>query len=204
MKDEIKPKQSTLDYSKLLLAGQQEGALGNHVRELVCQVLGRGKQPVVNIRKAIADESMTEALRLAHTLRGSMGTLGAEKVADSAGELEESIRADSNTDKSRLLNALERRMDAMLKELTAWSQQFPPSSGCLANVELDLEMLQRWRELLESRNMEALDYFDRIRSSLQTLCAAAQFESIREKVANLQFDEVLEELDELMQENGHA
>ncbi|MBU6954027.1 Hpt domain-containing protein [Hahella sp. HN01] len=204
MKDGIKPKQSTLDYSKLLLAGQQEGSLGNHVRELVCQVLGRGKQPVTNIRKAMAEGSMTEALRLAHTLRGSMGTLGAEKVAECAGELEESIRADQDTDKSRLLNALERRMDAMLKELMEWSQQFPPSSGCPINVELDLDMLQHWRELLEGSNMEALDYFDRIRSSLQTLCSAAQFESIREKVANLQFDEVLEELDGLIQENGHV
>ncbi|WLQ16727.1 Hpt domain-containing protein [Hahella aquimaris] len=204
MKDEIKPKQSTLDYSKLLLAGQQESSLGNHVRELVCQVLGRGKQPMANIRSAITEGRLSEALRLAHTLRGSMGTLGADKVAECAGELEESIRADSNTDKSRLLNALERQMDAMLRELVAWSQQYPPSTGCANTEELDLEMLQHWRELLEGRNMQALDYFDRIRSPLEVMCGGGRFESIREKVANLQFDEVLEELDELMQENGHT
>jgi len=77
---------------------------------------------LAEIRSAMTANDLEEAERLAHTLKGLLGTLGAGKLQDKAGELEIAIRGRVNVqveslllvvdaELSRLLTAIDRALD---------------------------------------------------------------------------------------------
>lgn len=79
-----------------------------------CTILEKfrsGQQNILaKIRSAIAASDWKKAELLAHTLRGLLGTVGADKLSDKSAELEASIRRRANHQIESLLPAIELKL----------------------------------------------------------------------------------------------
>ena len=69
---------------------------------------------LADIRSALAANDREKAERLAHTLKGLSGTLGAEKLQGHAAELETAIRGKANTRAEALLPAVDSELTRLL------------------------------------------------------------------------------------------
>jgi len=92
------------------------------LRELVRLFPGECQRLLGEARKALAD-GQTSKLRLAaHTLKGALGTLAATKAQTPAAQLETMARNGNLEGADEILVALEREVDRLLPDLTAFAE----------------------------------------------------------------------------------
>ncbi|MBT6095460.1 MAG: PAS domain S-box protein [Rhodospirillaceae bacterium] len=75
---------------------------------------------VEDLRGLLDDAAIEDAERMAHSLKGVSGTLGAEPVQDVAAELEESIRENRDDDTAAGLKELSRRLTPLLRDIDTY------------------------------------------------------------------------------------
>jgi len=101
------------------------------------------------LRAALANDDLQSAVRLAHTLKGAAGNIGATQLQSTAGQLEAAL-AHGNTD------AADESIDALTKLLLTISNALPPqhtqqqtacvdAAKALADLEQIDELLKRHR-----------------------------------------------------------
>jgi HPt (histidine-containing phosphotransfer) domain-containing protein len=81
---------------------------------------------MTQLTTALADGDPVTARRLAHTLKGTGGTLGADRLAALAGNLENTLR--TMPDASLASTEMQEQMDAVEIELAALAAVFPPAA----------------------------------------------------------------------------
>ena len=98
-----------------------------------CGILKRfrnGQQnTIAEIRSAIAADGWEKAGRLAHTLKGLSGTLGAEKLQDEAAELEAAIRGRANVQAESLLPEIELKLNRLFAAIDRVLQSRAAGNG---------------------------------------------------------------------------
>ncbi|MBF0389499.1 MAG: response regulator [Desulfamplus sp.] len=78
----------------------------------------RDNQNVIQeILKAVEQNNQELAVRLAHTIKGVAGTIGAEEVQAIVGSLEADLKSDINADHSQLITKLDASISQILKTL---------------------------------------------------------------------------------------
>jgi CheY-like chemotaxis protein len=87
------------------------------------------------IREALDQGQAEVAQRLAHTIKGVAGTLGAETLRTRAAELETALKEESESSYSARIEALQLAMDPVLQGLTALSTDHEPSADTDENIE---------------------------------------------------------------------
>lgn len=124
------------------------------------------------LRAAIEREDWATAERLAHTLKGLAGSIGAPQLADDAGMLESLMRA--GTAQSALFEQLmtvQRLLDALLPPLLAACETdeapAPGSSGATIDLASLGNVLASMRRLLAQSDAEAIELFNTHRSLLR-------------------------------------
>ena len=86
---------------------------------------------VPDIREALGREDMETAERLAHTLKGAAGTIGAEAVQNAAMEVELAIGEDALDNLDELIDHVDATLNALLESLRAFNgtpDEVPPSA----------------------------------------------------------------------------
>lgn len=81
------------DPSQLLEMSKANSTVRNTLMELIGNVVERGPGQIRAARQAWNDGRIEESARLLHTMRGTVGTLGATRFASAAAELETAIHA---------------------------------------------------------------------------------------------------------------
>lgn len=142
-------------------------------------------RPLVELLKV---ENWEAARRIAHSLKGSAGTLGAENIARLAKAIDQQIRKGEAVD-SALVKGMEQALSDAEKVLSELQAAVPKSEGSLEDVvKLRYNLLQS--ELVEDETLEgAIAY---LRS--QKL-EPAELEAL---VIEMEFEAAVEELDELI------
>jgi len=188
-------------------------------RPLVRLLIGRGATfPVVaeRLRQLFVDEAVAEirawlargeletAILRVHSLRGNAGNLGALAIMATAAGIEEGLRRDGSADElalTRLAAQLAALADASGPWIMAAAAVAQTKPELFAVAPLDRERLAALRVALRDRNLAALDLFEEMEPALRLSWGVRETAAAGRAIGNLQFAEVLAQLDRLVQKN---
>jgi HPt (histidine-containing phosphotransfer) domain-containing protein len=146
-------------------------------------------------------------MRMAHTLKGNAGNLGATQLQQAAGLLETACAQGAAAQQlDELMASLRPVLDEVIAGLLAWmgSADSQPSSQALPAAQtMGLEPsvlaaeLQRLRSLLEDFDREAEDLVADLLQRLQGAAPAPVLEVVAGLIDQYEFDEALKALAEL-------
>ena len=140
--------------------------------------------------------SMSGALRLMHTLKGTAGTLGAVKLAALAANLERVCRSSDKPELARqgltsLTQEIAATQDALEQALAKLPRtQAPTVSPLAASRSTVVAALEELQALLAASDMLALERFDALRDTLANL-PLGDFDQLEVALQNLDFDAAL-------------
>jgi len=151
------------------------------------------------IRSALDAGDMALAQRLAHTLKGVAGNIGAEALQAAAAELEHAIRAQHpRTELAALVAAVEAPLRALLQALAPVLRPAVAPGRAAAQAPADVQQFKRigseLRALLASDDAAALDLLEQHRGLLQQVLGA-DFDTLAQAAADFDFGQALELLD---------
>jgi two-component system, sensor histidine kinase and response regulator len=150
-----------------------------------------GQHDCVNqIRHALQDRDRTLAERLAHTLKGVAGNIGASALQTQAAALEQAIR--EQTESSQQLSELEPALARLCHQLTAALDTGRKVDTEDNAIHIDIHpILDRLAHLLAEDDSEALDVLDEHQSQLQQ-SAPERLRKLDEAIRNFEFEQALE------------
>ncbi|MGC0153510.1 PAS domain S-box protein [Chromobacterium vaccinii] len=103
----------------MLLASGSDGARGR-VRALMQLLIDTGGQHLGQIREALEADELVEGARRVHTLRGSVGSFGAQALVERLRELEDAARHGRRRELATLLDGSERELQRVLDAARGW------------------------------------------------------------------------------------
>ncbi|WP_234083193.1 response regulator [Azonexus sp. R2A61] len=147
--------------------------------------------------RALATGAGDELIRLAHTLRGLAGNIGAERLAALAGELEKAMREESTA------AAIQPRIDRLAEEHRALLAQIaadgsdrapPPAPGNPATPEA----LARLQLLLDNDDASAVRQFDTLADGLRQQTETATVDRLERLIYQYDFEDASALLREIL------
>jgi two-component system, sensor histidine kinase and response regulator len=151
------------------------------------------------VRDALERDDREEADRIAHTLKGVAGNIGARDVYETAGRLRQVIERASTSEAEALIAQL----DAQLRAIVAGMGDAltPPPKGESADVgdneSVDLTEL---RSLIAASDTEALDWLDAHRRALERAWGAAVVSELASALDVFDFERASQIVSALRQE----
>jgi two-component system, sensor histidine kinase and response regulator len=176
------------------------GKVPRYVSMLEKYVAGQ-RTAVEQLRNAIANDDRETATRLAHTIKGVSGNIGATQVQQLAEALEQALKEGQPMAQTlALVDALQQKLDPLVAAITAQlprqAQSSAQQSGApVAIDEVKLaEVTHRLRNLLDDMDSDAGEW---IKTHARLLGAAypGHLPAIREAIDDFDFDIALERLD---------
>jgi two-component system sensor histidine kinase/response regulator len=129
------------------------GRLGSYCR-LLGKFAGNHRDDFAQIRRELAADNRNEARRLAHSLKGAAGTLGAETIRQAAAELEAAIRdAEPGSDLEALISNCASTYNTLSDALAGI---LPEPAGTTTGTAPANQEISRLRLLLRSSDFCAL------------------------------------------------
>ncbi|MGD9502145.1 MAG: response regulator, partial [Methyloceanibacter sp.] len=141
---------------------------------------------------ALTKGDMATAERIAHSLKGVAGTLGASGLAQAASHAEAAIKRGK--DPGQEVENLTRSLEALLAELRAAlpDEAAANGSGRQAGDPLTVrEPLGRLKRLLENDDGEAADFIIDVRPRLAGVLTPAEIRTLTDHVGKFDFDAAL-------------
>ena len=171
-------------------------------RELLDKYASGQANAVAQIRAALTDADWTTAERLAHTLQGVSGNIGATALQQLAAGLEQALRQNADSAVLEpLLAQVHEALETLLSGLRAALAAAPPATPATLAVSWDkLEpVLVRLETLLSNDDAESVDYLATHRAILAEALPIEPFLSIEKATADYHFEEALQKLRAVMQ-----
>jgi len=169
--------------------------------KMIQQIVSNDTAPVQEGRALLAQNDLENARRHYHTIKGSLGNFGAERVMAAAQALETAIRAGRQSGFESLLNDFEGAYMATLAQAKAWLQRYQAETalkqvvGGTMDAEQFASALDRLRLKLGDSSMEAVDLFHELGPELVRRMGQARVTSITEAVEELRFSDAISLLD---------
>lgn len=168
------------------------------LRSLLLSLATQYDAVVPKARALAAAGSRSELARLAHSLRGSAGTLGVMPLGDAAAALEKVLDAGGpDATVTGALDALEAAAGILTAIRAALPEPVPPPPtpaeiGAAGDLAVRLADLRR---LLAAGNVEALALYDRLRPAIGAVAGEAAGRRLDAAMAALDVESALAELD---------
>ncbi|WP_373986922.1 Hpt domain-containing protein [Duganella sp. BuS-21] len=100
------------------------------VAKIVADACAPGMAPIELAGAALREQRLADAGKIFHSVRGSIGTLGAKRLVGASMALEQAIAAARADDIPPLFATLESEYRLVLRDATAWlARHAPPSAG---------------------------------------------------------------------------
>ena len=178
---------------------------GNHrlYRELLGKYVSGQAEAVTHIRAALASADGATAERLAHTLQGVSGNIGATAVQQLAAELEQALR--QRADRAALEPLLAQTGEALdalmmgLRAALATAQPAAPAAALAMSWDKLEPVLARLERLLSDDDAEAADYLATHRAILAETLPIEPFLAIEKATTDYHFEEALQRLQKVIQ-----
>ncbi|MEY4592993.1 MAG: hypothetical protein RIR18_1888 [Pseudomonadota bacterium] len=177
--------------------------MGNE--KLFKKLLGKFQQGQVNFAQqfgeALAGQDPNAPTRVAHTLKGTAGNIGAKDVQAAAAALEKACLAKAEASElERLMNSAQSLLVIVLSGIA--DVIGVPEGGTTPAVanqsHIDPKKLDELRALLEDSDSSATDLLDEISESLTGTPLASQLKKVANAMAGYDFDAALEALNEII------
>jgi hypothetical protein len=125
----LNPEESIFSVDVLLkYMGNDDKALGI-VSKIVRDACAPGMAPFELAGTALREQRLTDAGKIFHTLRGSIGTLGAKRLVSASLKLELAIAEQRVEHIPPLFAALESEYQLVLRDADEWLKRSLPPSG---------------------------------------------------------------------------
>ncbi len=126
---------------------------------------------VIVFKNAMKENDRSFAIRLAHTLKGTAGTIGADLLYEAAKNLEEKVHEGKKKEINKLLKTVENELTRILKSIEDYLNMYdsPGQKGevVLMNDQELLEQLQDVSAMLNEFNGDAVSAFEKAYPSLK-------------------------------------
>jgi CheY-like chemotaxis protein len=158
---------------------------------------------ISQIRSAFKDSDSELSVRLAHTLKGVGGAIGADALQKSAAKLEASLKKEPGNLPNALLSAAEQELNrilGLLGDLTAASQ---PDSAVVGALPDDMaERLQALLAKLEDYDTEAEELLDELIAKTKGTDVSGSLMSVRKQVEKYDFEAAADQLKPIIDEHS--
>ncbi|MFD2165400.1 transporter substrate-binding domain-containing protein [Thalassotalea euphylliae] len=157
---------------------------------------------------ATVQQDWATATRLAHTLKGNAGNIGATELQHISGELEAITQAiqqgdfDKQEDIESVLSRCEKALLAVIDDIQRLGDSTQTSTTSseeiekLSDDELDAA-LQEIKELLQDFDTDAVDVLDKVLPKIDDSQRLMQLRKVQQHLENYDFDAALIELDKM-------
>jgi HPt (histidine-containing phosphotransfer) domain-containing protein len=169
-------------------------------RELYLRMLRRFRSDygpgVAPIRAALAQADTNLAHRIAHTLKGASGMIGAQPLHEQASALERAIRTASGGEQDEL-DALEPRLQEVLRAIDILLSGSPADRAPPAPVRAlpeDAELLAQLVDLLASGDGAAVDLLEESAASLTAILGVQRLHQVVAAANEFDFEGALNAL----------
>jgi len=158
---------------------------------------------ISEIRSAFDDSNNELSVRLAHTLKGVGGAIGATTLQEAAAKLETTLKEDPKNLPNKLVAAAEQELDrilGLLSDLTAPGTRDSAAAGTLPD---DMpEKLQALLAKLEDYDTESEELLDELIASTKGTAVYDSLMSVRKRVGQYDFEAAAEELKPIIDEHS--
>jgi HPt (histidine-containing phosphotransfer) domain-containing protein len=136
-------------------------------------------------KKALEEENIKLAHRIAHTLRSNAAQIGEKRLRAAAEKAEGMLTNGKNLLNEREKNALETELKTVLDELAPLMDKTEDEHKVekITDTNIIRELLEKLQPLLENRDTECLNLLDRIRAVPNSEELVKQIENYNFKVA---------------------
>lgn len=168
------------------------------------------KDTLKNLKNAIHADDRKLAHRIAHSLRGAAGTIGATRLADAILPIESLLSPKKAACDFHIGETFKKHMALLESEFNAVFAEFnlllkkKVVDGCdlkAISREKTLNLIDRLTPLLESGDANSLEYLDEIDENFRP--AAEEFQLFITQMESYDFDQALETLNNIRKFMGH-
>ena len=169
-------------------------------RKLLITFVENNAEVIHEIRTAFSAEEGETTLRLAHTLKGVAGNIGAEALQDSAAELEAALQQQPGELPSLLISHTEEELSRVVAAIGLLSGGEEPASKTVSgNIPHDIgAQLQDLLYKLEESDTEAEDVLENILLQVHGTPVTPMLEGLEQRIGQYEFDEAAEQVLEVM------
>ncbi|MES2818684.1 MAG: CHASE domain-containing protein [Pseudomonadota bacterium] len=162
-----KERLEVFNIGPLLELGKSAPAYLDTLLAILRTTVANGLAPIADTHLAWQEGRHADAARRLHTLRGSLGTLGAKPFAATALQLEQAVNDNDRARVDALFPVITEDLHAMLTAAERWLMSHAAGEA-QAQVALDgdLSELNRLCTLLQQQNLDACPLYTRMRASL--------------------------------------
>ena len=176
-------------------------------RRLLAKFVDNQSDAAARVAGALESGDRTEAARIAHTLKGLGGTIGAAALQTIAGKLETTLNRDGGDAPVNLLEDTKRELDLVVKSiqtaLVSDEQAAPPSGEAASAEELRRRLDELMKKLVEY-DAEAEDLLAEISRSASGSPIEPALVEIQKRLGEYDFDGAAEILTNALPELGDA
>ncbi len=154
------------------------------------------------IKKALDNKDMKLAERLAHTVKGVAGNIGANDLFTSAAAVEAAIKNSDTDQYGRLLESFAEELGFVVKSIgSSFEQKQEAESSAGTDQPVDVEkvtsLLAEIKELLEEDFSEAESRVEQLKAMLASSKHKSRISKLESQVDGYDFDGAIETIDEL-------
>jgi two-component system sensor histidine kinase/response regulator len=146
-----------------------------------------------DIRDSLAVNDSPTAERIAHSLKGAAGNLGATSLAEAAARAEAAI--DSKQSVSTAVDEMSFSLDATIRAIRAvLPAETPDAATSNADPSSVIQPFMQLKKLLETDDGAASDFILNAQSNLSKVLTAVEMEALASQVGNFAYAEALQTL----------
>ncbi len=169
------------------------------LRKLLLLFCDMYRTAISELRRQMAEGEVDDAQRIAHSLRGSAGTLNARELSEAASALEHAMREGRMAEVDLLINALERALNPALAAAGSLGPVAPPSHSPSSpspqcnggSTVADL------RKCIAANNVRARKLFAQMSGTFVGFGVDAEVSEIGSRLESLDFAGALSLLDQI-------
>ncbi|MDC0325639.1 response regulator, partial [bacterium] len=178
---------------------QRVGNKSQFLRKLLIEFFQDHADDVVRIRGAIKEGDLDTAQRLAHTIKGIAGTIGAESMQRQAENLEEEINKGQQDGLTGLIDQLEKVMSPVMKGLSTLASKDTSGDQVINPVSVKdlIKELDQLSTLVENMDPEAEDGMRKLAKALKGKTDPVTLRKASSQISGFDFEAALVTLAEL-------
>jgi CheY-like chemotaxis protein len=177
------------------------GNIGSY-RKLLRKFVDNQADAIDGIRAAFADGDVELAVRLAHTLKGVGGSIGADTLQAAASRLEAALKKAPGALPPQLISQAEAELIKILDVIRSGCPEdtAEPEGGDGEIPEDFSEQLQAVLAKLEEYDSDAGDLLDSIAAGVRGTPASASLDALKKTVGQYDFENAVEQIKDIMSE----
>jgi two-component system sensor histidine kinase/response regulator len=160
------------------------------ILDSIGSMVDRASTQMLEVRRAFEAQQPEVAARLLHTMRGSVGTLGAKVFAIQTLRAENEIR-DGGANVDILLTSVEQELRKTIEAAQHWlsEKRLGLSTPNLAVLSIDDEptTMEQFRQYLQQNDLAACDVFDTLKETLSQKISTDAFLLLEKNMSELNF-----------------